>query len=553
MSASPATSTRRARVALATGFGRLEATLERWGERLNPILIKEARQALKSRHFTVTFALLLSCAWVWSVLGIVWQLPDIYYAPSGLTMLLGYYVILAVPMLLIVPFSAFRSLASEREDLTYELLSISTLTSRQIITGKLGSAILQMMVYYSALAPCIAFTYLLRGVDIISLLLLLAYTFCISLMLCCLGLVFAGLARSRHWQSLISVLLLLALIVAGFIWGSMVFGIALSGLAQLPLDDADFWIAQAAVFTAFLTYIALLILAAAAQNSFPSDNRSTRLRVAMCVQTLLFVGWTGYGWIYTGEYGLLFVSMIFAVIHWYVYGVLMTGESAKLSPRVRRQLPMSFFGRVFLTWFNPGSGTGYVFAVSHVLVLTALVTVAAIVQRDLGVPNLSYPNITILDRGTFMCILLAGYFVAYLGFSRLIVLLVPRRERFGLLLPALINVLIPLAGCALPFVYEAWRRNYSVKYSLAQVTNWMWTLEETLDNGPTDARVMVLVPLAAAAMLVVNLMLVRGEIEAVRMATPERVMLDEAAGKRQDTAADGSPVEPLDVLGESTS
>ena len=49
---------------------------------------------------------------MWSLLGIVSQLPDIYYAPSGLNLLLGYYFILAVPLLLIVPFSAFRSLAS---------------------------------------------------------------------------------------------------------------------------------------------------------------------------------------------------------------------------------------------------------------------------------------------------------------------------------------------------------------------------------------------------------------------------------------------------------
>src|SRR5262245_52300201 len=79
-----------------------EERLERWGERLNPILVKEARQALKSRQFTTTFTLLLTCAWAWSVLGIVWQMPDIFYAPRGTQLLLGYYAILAVPLLLIV-------------------------------------------------------------------------------------------------------------------------------------------------------------------------------------------------------------------------------------------------------------------------------------------------------------------------------------------------------------------------------------------------------------------------------------------------------------------
>ena len=51
----------------------------------------------------------------------------------------------------------------EREDGTYELLSITSLSSRQIVTEKLGSSLIQMLVYYATLAPCIAFTYLFAG------------------------------------------------------------------------------------------------------------------------------------------------------------------------------------------------------------------------------------------------------------------------------------------------------------------------------------------------------------------------------------------------------
>ena len=107
-----------------------------------------------------------------------------------------------MPLLIVVPYAAFRSLAAEREDGTYELLSITTLTARQIVLGKLGSAILQMMVYYSALAPCIAFTYLLRGIDIITIGLFLTYTFLASLLLSIFGLMMATVTQARHWQVL---------------------------------------------------------------------------------------------------------------------------------------------------------------------------------------------------------------------------------------------------------------------------------------------------------------------------------------------------------------
>ncbi|MCU0872059.1 MAG: ABC transporter permease, partial [Pirellulaceae bacterium] len=192
-------------------WGRVDRWLERAGERLNPILVKEARQALKSRQFVITFGLLLICGLGWSLIGVAMLMPGIYYAASGPFMLIGYAIILTVPMLLIVPFSAYRSLAGEREDGTYELLSITTLSSRQIVTGKLGSAVLQMLVYYSALSPCIAFTYLLRGVDVVTLGLILFYTFLASVLLSAVGLLVATLSRARHVQVLLSVALLLGL------------------------------------------------------------------------------------------------------------------------------------------------------------------------------------------------------------------------------------------------------------------------------------------------------------------------------------------------------
>src|SRR4029453_1386198 len=114
----------------------IEDVLDRLGDRLNPILVKEARQAMKSRQFVVTFSLLLIFGWVWTVMFIAFGLPAIFYAPVGPAVMTGYYVILSIPLIIVVPYAAFRSLAAEREDGTYELLSITTLSARQIVLGK---------------------------------------------------------------------------------------------------------------------------------------------------------------------------------------------------------------------------------------------------------------------------------------------------------------------------------------------------------------------------------------------------------------------------------
>ncbi|MCY2989725.1 MAG: ABC transporter permease, partial [Planctomycetota bacterium] len=268
----------------APGFwSRVDQGLERSSEKLNPILVKEARQALKSKQFLITFILLLVCGWGWSLIGVALVGPGIYYSPSGPFMLIGFHIVLTVPLLLIVPFSAYRSLSCEREDGTYELLSITTLSSRQIVTGKLGSALLQMLIYYSALAPCIAFTYLLRGVDVFTIAFLLFYSFLASMLLSVFGLCVAAITRARHIQVLLSVGLLIGLVFVTIVWC-----ISWSALTyeagRMPFDDADFWIAQAAILTACVTYFLLFLFAAAAQLSFASDNRSTKLRIVMVVQ-----------------------------------------------------------------------------------------------------------------------------------------------------------------------------------------------------------------------------------------------------------------------------
>src|SRR5262245_54050582 len=153
-------------VRAAALWDRIENVLVRLGDYLNPILVKETRQALKSFQFTLTFVLVLVACWVVTIGGVALIGPGIFYSATGGTMLLAYYFILAFPLTVVVPYAAFRSLAAEREDNTYDLLSITTLKPRQIISGKLGSSIVQMGVYFSAITPCLAFTYLLRGVDV---------------------------------------------------------------------------------------------------------------------------------------------------------------------------------------------------------------------------------------------------------------------------------------------------------------------------------------------------------------------------------------------------
>jgi len=313
--------------------------------------------------------------------------------------------------------------------------------------------------------------------------------------------------------------------------------------ADMPFDESEVWIAQGSILTAYGSYLVLFLLAAAAQLSFASDNRSTRLRIAMLVQQVLFTGWMVYFWLSYEAEEILVVWLSFSGLHWMVMGALMTGEWAQLSPRVKRQLPQSLLGRAFLIWFNPGSGTGYVFAVINLMAVTLLACVAMLVGQTAGMSLRHAQQIVLFG------VLLCGYLAAYLGVGRLIALWLRRYVTFGLLLPVVMHVLLLALGAGLPLLFQAWLFGFAEfeDYSVLQAPNWIWTLIETLDhNILADPAVPILVVSAGLIAFFVNLLAGREEVEQVREAVPLRVLQDDEALHPERTAKAKKPSSPFD-------
>src|SRR5262245_54768061 len=320
---------------------RLATKVESAGEWLNPLLVKEVRQALKSRQFSFWFALVLIAAWVWSIADVIYIGPGIAFGANGPDLFYGYYLILATPLLLIVPFAAFRSLTAEREDNTYELVAITALKPRQIVGGKLGSAVAQMLVYFSAIAPCLAFTYLLRGIDVLTIGWILFYTFLASLGFSLCALLFATVAKERHWQIVYSVLIIIGLFLALYAAVGLCHETLRS--TRMPFHEPGFWLGNLTFLTAYASIFALFYLAAGAQLTFTAENRSTPLRIVMLAQQMLLVGWSafyaarvpGRGDIYQVIPRVAIVCAAFSTFYWFVMGSLMVGELPELSPRVK--------------------------------------------------------------------------------------------------------------------------------------------------------------------------------------------------------------------------
>ena len=511
---------------LVAAWEPIERALVRIGDWLNPILVKETRQALKSFQFTITFVLVLVACWIVTI-GVVAAIgPSIFYSASGGTLLWWYHAVLTIPLVVVVPYAAFRSLAAERDDNTYDLLSITTLTPRQIIIGKLGSSIVQMGVYFSAITPCLAFTYLLRGVDVPTIVVMLVYTFFGSLGLSMIGILLATLSEQKFAQVFVSVgfVAALILILIGVLWSTG----DIIRYSYSFIGDESFWIFTLALSTLYATTFALAFFASAGMITFTSENRSTPLRICMLLQQAAWVGWMGYLWIRTDfEPGVLLGMATVAGIYWYVMGTLLTAERPEMSRRVMRHLPSTVLGRAYLTWLNPGPGTGYMFVIANITATVALCFLGYFVGAIAAATPAGRPT---TQEFLYYLIIGWGYVVAYVGLGLIVVSAVRRIAVVTMLASVLIHFLVVLAGSGIPTAFQLMSVELRyVEYSFLQITNPFWSLVHIANGGVMEGYVLILiVPAAACCVLLLNMRSVMRELQQVRTAAPQRVAEDEA-------------------------
>lgn len=527
---------------------RIDEFATRWGDRLNPILVKETRQALKSRQFVTTFSLLLVASLAWTVIGTLQGMPAIYYTPSAGRMLIGYYLLLAVPMLLIVPLAAYRSLESEVDEGTLDLLSVTSLSPRQIITGKLASAALQMMLYLVVLFPSVAFAYTLRGVDLPTLALLMAMLIAAGLALTMVALFFAPVSVGKTGQVASLLVVTAVLVWSEFLVGPVAFELIRNGN---PLSLANTLVIAISVLAFGISFCVLLLITTAARLTPESENRSTGIRVACLAHLLVVFAVCGFAtrWFanFLDPQNLVAIPLglsVYLVAFWTLVGSMACAESAVMTPRIRRELPGTFFGRLFFSWLTPGPATGLVFAT-----VTLAITLAG-AHRMLSWVSLP-ANLSALDlesHRTISLLVVAYLTIGFLGVRVIIAFLRTRNPvtvRVGLAALAVTLMLMTVA----PYAIGSYLNDYRpFNYSAWQATNWLWTIRLAAEQQLDNSIVYLVVGVATTAFLV-HLLLLGQRVLPQRLATPERVEQEyrRLAGLEAATA---QPIDPLGLVGE---
>lgn len=516
---------------------RLDEWCERFGDAVNPILVKETRQAMKSRHFVITFSVLLIASLGWTIAGSLSLMPGIYTTPSAPRMLIGYYAVLALPMLLVVPLAAYRSLEGEIDDGTLELLSITALSPWQIVLGKLASAVLQMLMYFVALFPCVAYAYTLRGVDLPTTLIIMGILFVAGLLLTIVGLFFAPMTQGRSGRVVTLLALIFVLLFSEWCVGFFVVEMIFSS-NPMPPGWTGFLVIAAIIVTASIGH--LLLTVTAAQLTPVTENRSTPIRLSLLLLTGVGVALSTYAAMALGEDSpaVWGICTVFLAGLWTVAGCMMAAESPVMTPRIRRELPASFLSRMCFTFLTPGPASGLMLTCS-VAIMLAIANYIAVMFYASNQYTRPMPARTMQMFGS-MLLLATGYLIIFWTCSRWIVAVLRLRSNPRVEVGIAAMIVVMVFSVLVPYSAELmWNDYRSFEHSFFQTPNWAWTLAEAADRSTNWLSVAAVIFVALLA-LTLSVSTIGSRALPSRTATPQRVIDERNRPKDED-------ISPFDI------
>jgi len=336
----------------------LKDRLAAWS--LNPVMIKELRQLVRSRFMSSIFLL---------VLAVLATATGIFLAARSINELLNpsrgmeggqvlfsiLLTVLDVGCLVFIPAYVGIRLTAERSDSNVDLLFITALTPGAILRGKFYAGLALVGLIFSACVPFMAFTYLLRGIDMGGIFLTLLYVFLQVAVALQLGLFVGALPVSKPFKTVLGLLALLG-VFAGPVSLS-VMSLSMSGGA----GASSFWPSTRVILvtiTIALSIIWLLHTLAAAFLSPPASNRAFPVRFAVTV--IWALGGAGAAWcVHTAsEKELILIWLVPSMLLCSLAAAIAVSERTVLGPRIAHAIPRSRVLRLLAFPFYTGMASG---------------------------------------------------------------------------------------------------------------------------------------------------------------------------------------------------
>jgi hypothetical protein len=272
---------------------RLLPWLEEKSDWLSPIVVKEVRQVVRGREFAYSFAASLIAGLAVAFFGAADALSG-----AGTAGAWTFFTLMACIAFLgfaVVPLGAFSALRNERLEQTLELITLTELSPRRIVIGKLLAQAVKLVTLFAAIAPFVAMSFLLGGIDFVTIVLSLAGVFLWSLWACALCLFLSTLLKSRAMSGIVFGVVGLAMFMLLTVTRQMYFmfsrGIGFGGPGSTTTGfvGSAWWVTALVASFCIASMINLVLLA---ENRLAlTENKVTTLRIGFMLQLLLVGAW----------------------------------------------------------------------------------------------------------------------------------------------------------------------------------------------------------------------------------------------------------------------
>lgn len=348
----------------------LRPTIDWIDDAINPIVVKELRQAVRSRFVQGALLLFLIGLFLVTLLYIMSE-PHIERSfEAGGEITLFVYSTMVIACMLFVPLYTGIRLAAERSGVHTDLTFITTIRPGAIVRGKTLSAVALTVLIASVCMPFMTFTYLLRGVDLTSIFYILAIAFVAVVGVSQVAMFVAALPIGRLAKAVVG---LIGMVGAAFVAAGCI-AIAEDFIrGRLSAFYPDFWIIFISMLALAVAIAVLFHLFTVALLSPPSANRSLPIRIYL---TLI---WAAGGAVAVGfsrhyhEEDPVLVWAYGSIVLFSVAMLAAIGERRSWGPRVRRRIPRWHVLRAPALLFYTGAAGGVLWCVV-IMVLTVILT-----------------------------------------------------------------------------------------------------------------------------------------------------------------------------------
>lgn len=511
------------------------APMKRWSrmsDRLNPILVREIQQAVKGRVFPVTIMLALGI----SVIIATVVSSEYVDGQTGRGAFDAGFATLIPLVLFIIPMQAYNSMRTELKGGIVEQLLLSRLSPSAVLSGKLQAAMVQFALYVSVLAPLLATSYLLRGVDLPTIAISLAFALVISIAATAFAVSSAAQAIVPALQPIANLGIAFGL---GFGTVAMVSMVASGGYSSgigYLLRSRDFGMVVSAIIGTAILATTLSWLAARTFLLHAFENKSTPFRVFLFLLPPLVYGWMLL-FVPSGQWRYAFPALSVALaIAGIVFGVFMVTEQRAMSPRVFAHVPANSMRARFMTPFLPGRDRG-------MLCFAAYAALLVVICLLVGVFSPSRTFRIFRDDGITGGLMGLTYAFVYLGLGRFLRSRLPDTVQGNhggrFILPLMLFL-----GCLVPALIDVVTRGEPGNWHVGHIMNPFWTINEFYNGG---SGVITFCLVTMLAMVVVSApAILRGVGEVREASAAHRLRLRPVAEPAPESAAgpDSQQAEP---------